>query len=230
MPEIKAVFFDLDGTLLDRNASLVKFIDGQYERYLEELNLIDKQHFMNRFIELDCRGYVWKDRVYYQLLEEMNVTSLTWGELLEDYLLNFNHSCVPFRNVRKVLETLKRSGMKLGLISNGKKHFQRDNLIALGIVEYFDTLLISEEIGLRKPDPRIFQKGRDHLSVAAEESIFVGDHPENDVKAARAAGMLGVWKRDEYWADAEADFIIDELEELLNIIKRLRGADGNERV
>jgi putative hydrolase of the HAD superfamily len=230
MPEIKAVFFDLDGTLLDRNASLVKFIDGQYERYLEELNLIDKQHFMNRFIELDCRGYVWKDRVYSQLLEEMNVTSLTWEELLEDYLLNFNHFCVPFRNVRKVLETLKRSGMKLGLISNGKKQFQRENLIALGIAEYFDTILISEEIGLRKPDPRIFQKGLDHLSVVAEESIFVGDHPENDVKAARAAGMLGVWKRDEYWADAEADFVIDDLEELLNIIERLRGADGNERV
>jgi putative hydrolase of the HAD superfamily len=230
MPEVKAVFFDLDGTLLDRNASLVKFIDGQYERFSKGLSLIDKQHFIKKFIELDCRGYVWKDREYSQLLEEMNITSLTWEELLEDYLLNFKHSCQPFRNLRKVLGTLQKTGMKLGLISNGKKQFQRENLSALGIAEYFDTILISEEIGLRKPDPRIFQKGLDHLSVAAKESIFVGDHPENDVKAARTAGMLGVWKRDEYWADAEADFIIDDLDELLYIIEDLRGAAVNERL
>ncbi|MEH7883454.1 HAD family hydrolase [Bacillus sp. JJ1609] len=228
MPEIKAVFFDLDGTLLDRNASLVKFIKDQYERYIKELSLINKQHFINRFLELDCRGYVWKDRVYSQLLQEMKITSLTWEVLLEDYLNNFKHACVPFRNVRKVLETLRQMGIKLGLISNGKRQFQRDNLKALGIADYFNTILISEEVGLRKPDPLIFQMGLDHLSVSAEESIFVGDHPENDIKAARDAGMLGIWKRDEYWMEAAADFTINDLYEIVAIVQNLKGAAVNE--
>lgn len=229
MPEIKAVFFDLDGTLLDRNASLVNFISDQYERYIKELSLINKQHFMNRFIDLDCRGYVWKDRVYSQLLLELKITGLNWGELLEDYLLSFKHSCFPFRNVQKVLGTLRQMDIKLGLISNGKRQFQRDNLNALGIAEYFDTILISEEVGLRKPDPLIFQMGLDHLSVSAAESIFVGDHPEHDVKAARDAGMLGIWKRDEYWTEAEADFTINELFEIAAIVRSLKGAAVNER-
>jgi len=229
MPEIKAVFFDLDGTLLDRNASLVKFIDDQYERYIKELSLIDKHHFIKRFLELDYRGYVWKDRVYSQLLQEMKITELMWEELLKDYLVNFKHSSVPFRNVQKVLETLHQMGIKLGLISNGKRQFQRDNLNALGIAGYFDTILISEEVGLRKPDPMIFQMGLDHLSVSAAESIFVGDHPENDVKAARDAGMLGIWKRDEYWMEAEADFTINDLYEIVAIVQDLRGAPINER-
>ncbi|MEH7440689.1 HAD family hydrolase [Bacillus sp. JJ1122] len=229
MPEIKAVFFDLDGTLLDRNASLVKFINDQYERYIKELYLVDKQHFMNRFIELDCRGYVWKDRVYSQLLQEMNITELTWEQLLEDYLINFKNACMPFRNVQKVLETLSQMGIILGLISNGKRKFQRENLNALGIASYFDTILISDEVGLRKPDPLIFQMGLDNLSVSAEESIFVGDHPENDIKAAREAGMLGIWKHDDYWMDAEADFTINDLYEIAAIVQSLKGAEINER-
>lgn len=229
MPEIKAVFFDLDGTLLDRNASLVKFINDQYERYIKELCLIDKQHFMNRFIELDCRGYVWKDRVYSQLLQEMNITELTWEQLLEDYLINFKNACIPFRNVQKVLETLSQMGIKLGLISNGKRKFQRENLNALGIASYFDTILISEEVGRRKPDPLLFQMGLDNLSVSAEESIFVGDHPEHDVKASMDAGMLGIWKHDDYWMDAEADFTINDLYEIAAIVQSLKGAEINER-
>jgi putative hydrolase of the HAD superfamily len=178
MPEIKAVFFDLDGTLLDRDTSLQKFISDQYDRFEKEFSSINKQVFISAFIELDCRGYVWKDKVYRQLLEEFNISGLSWEELLEDYLINFQKFCTPFRNVRKVLDTLRINGVKLGLISNGKRQFQRDNLIALGIDKYFEAILISEEVGVRKPDPAIFQMGLEELSVAAEHSVFVGDHPE----------------------------------------------------
>jgi putative hydrolase of the HAD superfamily len=216
---LEAVIFDLDGTLLNRNASLIKFIDDQYERYKSELRLVDKEYYKNRFIELDCRGYVRKDRVYKQLLQELKITALAAEDLMEDYITNFKHSCVPFPNLHDVLDKLQRMEIKLGLISNGKGQFQLDNLIEMGIHDYFDTILISESVGLRKPDPRIFQKGLENLSVSAENSIFVGDHPEADVQAARNAGMIGVWKRDDYWGYAEADFIIDELRELLVIIE-----------
>ncbi|WP_286181179.1 HAD family hydrolase [Bacillus sp. ISL-37] len=227
MSHIEAVFFDFDGTLLDRETSLVKFIDEQYERFKPELIGINKQRYKNRFIELDARGYVWKDKVYSQLLKGFNVVDLTWEELLEDYITNFKHSCEGFQNLHEVLGQLKQMGMKLGIISNGKTHFQMANIKALGIEGYFDSILISEAVGLRKPDSQVFQKGMEALSVSAAGSIFVGDHPENDVTASKRAGMIGIWKRDDYWHSADADFTIEELEELLGIIQK--GVEQNDR-
>ncbi|MBT2643527.1 HAD-IA family hydrolase [Bacillus sp. ISL-41] len=223
---MEAVFFDFDGTLLDREASLVKFIEEQYERYKPELNEIDKQLYIKRFIELDARGYVWKDKVYNQLLAEMNIAGVTWQKLLEDYITNFKHSCTGFQNLHEVLGKLKQMGLKMGMISNGKTHFQMANIKALDIEGYFDTILISEAVGLRKPDSQIFQKGLEALAVSASRSIFVGDHPENDVAASKRAGMMGIWKRDDYWHSAEADYTIEELEELFVIIQT--GAEDHD--
>ncbi len=220
MSKIEAIFFDLDGTLLDRDASLVKFIEDQYNRFQPELSLIAKQRYKNRFIELDAHGYVWKDKVYRQLLQELNITSVITEELLEDYITNFKHSCIEFPNLHEVLRKLQQMGLKLGIISNGRSQFQLDNIKALGIEGYFDSILISEKVGLRKPDPLIFQKGLEELAVTASHSIFVGDHPENDVNASRRIGMIGIWKRDDYWNRVEADFIIEDLEELPGIISK----------
>jgi len=59
---VKAALFDLDGTLLNRDASVQRFIENQYERLHKSLHHIPKQQYTSRFIELDCRGYVWKDK------------------------------------------------------------------------------------------------------------------------------------------------------------------------
>ncbi|WP_218240944.1 HAD hydrolase-like protein, partial [Pseudomonas sp. 2822-17] len=74
---------------------------------------------MARFIELDQRGYVWKDKVYQQLVEELQITQLTWEDLLEDYLREFKNHCVPFDQLIVMLEKLKQRNLKLGMITNG---------------------------------------------------------------------------------------------------------------
>lgn len=65
----KAVLFDLDGTLLNRDKSIELFINQQYERLFDLLSHISKEQYNSRFIELDNRGYVWKDKVYQQLID-----------------------------------------------------------------------------------------------------------------------------------------------------------------
>ncbi|SHE12462.1 Uncharacterised protein [Chlamydia abortus] len=52
---MRAVLFDLDGTLLNRDASLIKFVNNQYERYRHKLNPVSKERYLSRFIELDQR-------------------------------------------------------------------------------------------------------------------------------------------------------------------------------
>lgn len=212
---IKAVLFDLDGTLLDRDASLLAFANAQYERLTQWLGHIPKERYIERFIELDERGYVWKDKVYEQLIAEFQIQGIGWETLLQDYVTEFKNYCVPFPGLLAMLNELKRRSIRMGIITNGKGQFQLDNIKALKIESYFEAILISERENMRKPDARLFLRALDCLEVAPAESVFIGDHPENDVKAARQAGMWGVWKKDWQWDEVEADGEIDSLMEVL---------------
>ena len=218
---IKAAIFDLDGTLLNRDESVKIFIDRQYERLNKQLGHIPKEKYVKRFIELDKRGYVWKDKVYQQLADEFNIVNITSEELLQDYISEFKNNCVPFANLTQMLEELKSSNILLGMITNGYGQFQMDNIKALGIEKYFDVILVSEWEGIKKPDPQIFKRALEQLNVSPNQSLFVGDHPDNDVKAAQNVGIKGIWKKDFQWNNVEADFIVDDLAELSLIIENL---------
>jgi len=217
----KAVLFDLDGTLLNRDQSVELFINQQYERLYALLSYIPKEQYVSRFIELDNRGYVWKDKVYQQLISEFNIPSVTWEELLQDYIDNFKYHCVGFPHLREMLEELKNNKIALGMITNGYGQFQMDNIKALDIEKYFDVILVSEWEGIKKPNPQIFMNALEKLNVEPSESVFIGDHPENDVKAGQNVGMKGILKKDNQWTDIEADAIIDDYLELPLILKKL---------
>ncbi|KYG88930.1 HAD family hydrolase [Metasolibacillus sp. FSL H7-0170] len=219
---IKSVLFDLDGTLLDRDASLLHFVDAQYERYLQALGHIPKQKYIERFITLDNRGYTWKDKVYEELIVEFAITNIKAEQLLNDYVTNFSNYCVPFPAVHKILQWLRERYYKLGIITNGIGQFQLNNIRELEIEQYFDAILISEWEGIKKPSAEIFLRALQKLDVAAKNSIFIGDHPVNDIAAAQAIGMLGIWKKDAHWSDeVSADFVVENLSEVTDIINRL---------
>ncbi|MBD0379909.1 HAD family hydrolase [Paenibacillus sedimenti] len=215
---IQAVLFDLDGTLLDRDTSLALFVRDQYDRY-SQFQVVEKDIFVQRFIELDNHGYVWKDKVYQQLIDEFSIRGVEWTDLLSDYLNCFQKHCIGFPNLVNMLTQLKSNGVRIALVSNGYGQFQSDNFKALGISHLFDEVLISEWEGLRKPDPAIFIRALSKLGVEAEEAIFVGDHPENDIRASRAVGIKAVWKRNNPKSpDVDADVIIDDLGELTQYV------------
>lgn len=217
---IKAVLFDLDGTLLNRDASVKHFIESQYDRLIEYLSHIPQEQYISRFLELDNKGYVWKDIVYQQLTEEFYINLITWEALLQDYMEQFHKNCIPFPNLKQTLTQLKSKSIRIGVITNGLGQFQMDNIRALGIESLFDVILISEWEGIKrikKPNQAIFRKALSELGVAPHESIYIGDHPINDVKAANNAGMISVWKRDDAWSCDDADFIIDDLSEVLKL-------------
>ncbi|MBY7144824.1 HAD-IIIA family hydrolase [Virgibacillus sp. NKC19-3] len=218
---IKAAIFDLDGTLLNRDESVKIFVDKQYKRLNKWLRHVAKDQYITRFIELDDRGHVWKDKVYQQLTNEFDISGLTWEELLQDYVRNFKDSCVPFPDLIGILKKLKHSGLVLGMITNGKGQFQMDNIRALEIQNYFETILISEWEGMKKPDPQLFKNASDELNVLPTECVFVGDHPEKDVKAAQNVGMKSIWKKDDQWNKVEADYVVEGLAKIPLIIDEL---------
>jgi len=212
---VQAVLFDLDGTLLDRDTSIKQFVAAQYDRLITHLSYIPKAAYTSRFIELDCRGHVWKDKVYQELVAEFEIKELSWQTLLQDYETQCQGHCVPFPFLVEVLSGLKQQGYSLGIVSNGLGTFQSRAIEGLGIQDYFEVILISEIEQVRKQQVEIFHRAVKRLGVTAKNTVFIGDHPEADIMGAKNAEMKAIWKRSLYWQDVkEADAIIDELNEI----------------
>lgn len=219
---IAAVAFDLDGTLHDRDASLVAFATAQHRRLRRQLAHVPEQTYADRFVELDARGHVWKDEVYDKLVGELSIRDVTGSALLDDYLAHFHEHCVPFPHLHETLAQLTAAGLTLGIISNGLGDFQMATIRALGIEPYFLAICISEREGVRKPEAAIFRRALARLGTSADRAVFVGDHPVADIDGARRVGMRAVWKRDASWPQiVEADAVIDHLAELPALVRRL---------
>lgn len=220
---IKGILFDFDETLLNRKDSVNSFIHDQYKRYLTSLADIEEEQFCSRFITLDNNGYTWKDRVYEQLVDEYELT-ITSEALLEDYICSFHLHCKPFNGLIDMLDRLKSSGYLLGLITNGRTAFQYRNISALGIENYFDVILISEQEGVKKPEKVIFQRSLERLDLKASQTVFIGDHKINDIKGASDAGMKTIWKKGFNTSEELGDDSIQsllEIPQVLNEWKRL---------
>jgi putative hydrolase of the HAD superfamily len=92
----------------------------------------------------------------------------------------------------RVIDGLKREGLRLAVISNTEDGRLQDSLAAAGLAGRFDLLVDSHLVGCRKPDPAIFRLALRRLGVEAGEAAFVGDSYESDALAARSAGMRAV--------------------------------------
>lgn len=118
--------------------------------------------------------------------------------------------------MHELLQRLTQQNIKIGIITNGFTDFQMNNLRALNIHTYTNMILVSEAEGIKKPHPEIFERALKKLDVKAEECLYVGDHPENDVLGSEQVGILGVWKRDSFWGDFEHSRVVDDLLEVLS--------------
>ena len=218
---LKAVIFDLDGTLLDREASVVRFVIRQHQRY-KALHPISVETYIRSFVALDDGGMVWKDKVYQQLLAEHEIKGVSWKELLQDYLKSFAQDCVGFEGMEAMLAALKGEGYVLGMVTNGRSPFQEGNIRALGIENYFSTIVVSDAVGMRKPEPEIFLETLGRLKVTADEAAFVGDSPKSDIWGAQGVGMKAIWKRNARWGECEeADGVCDHMSQLPALIRSL---------
>ncbi len=212
---IEAVLFDMDETLLDRQASLRAFALAQHARHPDLLGAGTADEFADRFLALDDNGRLWKDQVYQRILTENGIATLDAQTLLDEYLAGFCQYCVGFPDLRETLDALKEMGLRLGIITNGLYPFQQRNFEALGVTDYFETVVVSDAEQIRKPDPEIFRRALSRLGSTPATTVFVGDNPDADIRGAQRVGMRAVWKRNFYWsACPHADATIDTLSDL----------------
>lgn len=187
-----AALFDLDETLLERTGSLKAFAYWQAREVLGVNNNL-QDDFVARFVELDQNGTVWKDKVYNSLIREFKLSHCTVDGLLDKYLHQFCEFCKARSGALDVIEAFHQKGFKLGFVTNGKTPFQERNFKALGFDDYFDCVVVSEAVGLRKPDKEIFKLASAEIAVPENACIFIGDNPIADMQGAKNAGMSTIY-------------------------------------
>jgi putative hydrolase of the HAD superfamily len=196
---VKAVLFDLDDTLYDREELVRRVVADQYDTFHDELRSVQKEHFVTRVVQLDDHGYADKRALFATVVGEYGLPPSLVERLVENFWTSYDDKCKLSEDISVTLQTLRRNGIKVGVITNGGTERQQRKLDSLGISSWFDVILISEAEGVRKPDPEIFHRALTRCGVQASEAIFVGDHPETDVFGALQAGLRAVWKMTPYW-------------------------------
>ncbi|MFI5369420.1 MAG: YjjG family noncanonical pyrimidine nucleotidase [Spirochaetia bacterium] len=140
------------------------------------------------------------------------------ASLSDGYLARLSQKAYFLPHARKVVRALSRRAV-LCLITNGISMVQRGRLARSGIAECFAAILISEELGVAKPDTRFFQAACDALHLPPSELLCVGDTPAADMRGAQAAGIDACWYAPSGapWplGDAAPHYIIRSLKELL---------------
>lgn len=219
LSDVQAVIFDLDGTLLDRRRSFEGFVRDQWERFVHVLKAVDSEQYVQTLIERDCDGYAPRNELFTGIIAQFELPAALAQTLLNDYRAGFPSACLLFPGAAQTLSSLRASGRKLGMITNGSVRMQSAKLSCLALSPMFDTILISDAEGISKPQRQIFDRALERLNVKPAHAVFVGDHPEVDVAGARAAGMRAIWRRDPSVSRVvDADAVIDKLGDLLTLL------------
>src|SRR4051812_22181301 len=221
---LRAVLFDLDDTLFDHRAAVdtailahlgatgvpVPDADAALVRWRDL-----EEHHYHRYLagELD---YLQQRRERAGgLMAAYGAAALADDEAdawWADYLREYRGAWRLHDDALPCLDALidRFSGVRLGIITNGELDFQMTKLEATQLAARMDSVIASGEVGVTKPDARIFELACDRLGVEPAEAAYVGDRLRTDAMGAAAAGLTGVWldRRSEVvdperWAEAE---------------------------
>lgn len=200
-PNVQHIFFDLDHTLwdFDKNSGLA--FASIFQKNQIEIELKDFLHAYTP-INMDYwkryrDNLVSKNDLRYGRLKDtfdilkINVTDDTIDRLSIDYIDHLPYHNHLLEGTIEILEYLHPK-YRLHIITNGFKEVQHKKMESSGILKYFDTITTSEDVGVKKPDKKIFEAALKNASAKIKESIMIGDNFEADILGAQNFGMPAI--------------------------------------
>jgi len=196
----KAIFFDADDTLFDyprAERAALGACCSEFGLRVEAGILVEayRRHNLDVWRAFECgetdQATLRVER-FRRLAAEFGIPDLPLDRISSFYLKALSGQPQLFPGA---LAIVRRAAKKfpLALITNGIAAVQRRRFAASPIMPYFQAVVISEEVGIAKPDPRIFAPALQKIGVAACDVLYIGDSVSSDMAAARNAGMDFCW-------------------------------------
>ncbi|MEZ4642964.1 MAG: HAD family hydrolase [Chloroflexota bacterium] len=252
MPNITAVLFDFDDTLVDWSRQAThggeiyrRHIDNVYT-YLQaqEIPLPDRETLFHCYLDTVIQAWQvakadWTGVSFAATMQqtldklELNINGIGLDTLLHEFAWQPVPNVVLYPDTLTTLTTLRERGYKLGLITNSMMPmWMRDiELAAYQLLDFFDARVTSGDVGYMKPHPAIYHHVLEQLGIVPEQAVFVGDRPENDIAGANAVGMVSVMMSPPHlqYKDTKIrpNFTIKQLHELLPILAALESEVSN---
>ena len=203
---LEIVLFDLDDTLHDDTAV---FRDAAEEvaREVAAEHGIDALELKDAYIA-QAEGF-WHRLSSEQLkVRLMNVREELWTAALRGVGLSdpdvahrsaarYNDyrrkRFAPFPGAIEALRALRERGLKIGILTNGFSETHREKIELLQLGDYVDAIFIADEVGMLKPDPRLFAHACTEMGSSPAHAAMVGDRYDRDIRGALDAGLFAVW-------------------------------------
>ena len=197
--EVSAILFDIGDTLVEASniseVALKRVTDDFYLRGL----ISNRRRFLAIYRNVDANTH--GPRVNH-LFSDIHIIreSLTRagyspslslsGQFLEEYRAVVRRQLRKDRKLISLFRRLKDEGFQLGIVTDGTTNEQMEQLASLGLVQYVDVVVTSEEAGVEKPDPKIFKQALARLSVHdPSRALMVGDDISKDIVGATNLGI-----------------------------------------
>ena len=235
MGKLRALFLDIDDTLYStsefaavaRRAAMDAMI-----RYGLKMRIEDAMAELYEVISEFGSNYPYHyDRLLRRLppsaLPDVN-PAIVVAAAIGAYHDTKYRSLFPFRDVPDVLHRIRNgTDLVIGVITEGLEIKQAEKLVRLGVVPYLTpgAIFISDQIGISKPNRKLYQRACAEVGVRPSEAMYVGDHPENDIAPAKELGMIAVrhrWQGGKHAATegpVAADHEIRSFHELIPILR-----------
>lgn len=203
----KWIFFDLDDTLFDFSSasliSLMRLWDETPEirrRFANMDAFLDNYHANNKHMwELHESGQITADflkgeRFRLTIAPERNDDEIRKisRQLNDRYLWHLGGCDAPAKGAKELLQEISKKCL-VGVLTNGFTEAQYRKLHSSGLDRYIQRMVISDEIGIQKPDSQLFRYAEQATGARPESTIMIGDNPENDVRGALEAGWAAAY-------------------------------------
>ncbi len=219
------VLYDLDNTLLDFNNSQKKAFfrafPGKGEAFYQAFETVNRAQWKR--LE---RGEATREEILTRRFSDF-FSSVGHSEdpakANRRYVEELGKGCEVMPGIPETLEALKNMGCALAVVTNGLASVQRPRLEASGLLPFFRCVLVSEETGFVKPDPRIFLEAARRCGAKDPGRVLViGDTPSSDLAGGAAAGFDTCWYRFEDQplpAGVSPAYVITRPQEILPIVR-----------